>query len=362
MWINHFQSRNPEHFTVDVIVQSPNPYFIFQKEQGHFVTSVFYKLSVIDKKSDFQVFHQTWTVDTEEYYYEDTRDPNKFVKSIKSLELPKGAYLFSLMIIDNDSKHEWKKSQDVELNEINTISGIQPMIRIEGEYRFSSDKIDMDVDTLYLKMQTPLLQENIKSNIKYIVKDMGTEIKADSVQVVPDELGFVIIPVPVDKEWMGILEFETSIGDEYSSIDIGFVNTSLDRYFQDVEMLMNVMSTILPYKDYKVLKKMPPLDQKAFLYNYWKEQDPTPDTEENELLTEFYIRVEYSNIHFGVLSPGWKSDRGMVYIQFGKPESVEVEPRNNEGRTFEIWSYPSNMKFIFMDDGFGDYRLYRQIN
>jgi len=359
LWINHFQSQDAGRILVDVAIHSPNPFFIFQKKGDHFMASLSFKLSVINISTDRQVYHETWNVIAEEYYYEDTRDPNKFVKSHNSLNLPVGTYIFSIMIIDNDSKHEWKKTETVKLSEITEISEIQPMIRVNHEYKFSGDNIELSIDTLFLKIQVPVLIRKEKYEAHYVIKDMEVEIVSSSVQLTPDELGFVMIPIAVDKEWIGLYEFEVKIGDKISTAEIGFVNTSLDRYFQDVKMMMNVMSAILPYRDYKDLKKMSPSEQKSFLYDYWKEQDPTPDTEENELLNEFYIRVEYANIHFGVLSPGWKSDRGIVYIQYGNPESVETTNRDSFGRTYEIWTY-SGKKFIFIDDGFGDYRLFRQ--
>ncbi len=92
---------------------------------------------------------------------------------------------------------------------------------------------------------------------------------------------------------------------------------------------------------------------------FWKSKDPTPETEENELMDEYYSRVEYANEHFATYQEGWKTDMGMVFIILGPPNNVERRPFNYNSPAYEIWEYYAlNRSFIFVDyTGFGDYRL-----
>lgn len=94
---------------------------------------------------------------------------------------------------------------------------------------------------------------------------------------------------------------------------------------------------------------------------FWKERDPSPDTPENEFKDQFFARVRYANDHFGVLEPGWRSDRGRIYIQYGTPDEVERHEQNIDGPPYEIWLYHAkNRRFVFVDyDGFGRYELYQ---
>ena len=87
--------------------------------------------------------------------------------------------------------------------------------------------------------------------------------------------------------------------------------------------------------------------------------DPSPGTEENELMDEYYRRVDFSNANFGTMQQGWQSDRGMVYIILGAPNDIERHPFESDGKPYEIWTYYRiNRDFIFVDTtGFGDYRL-----
>jgi GWxTD domain-containing protein len=89
-----------------------------------------------------------------------------------------------------------------------------------------------------------------------------------------------------------------------------------------------------------------------FIEAFWQRRDPTPDTEENEYKEEHYQRIAYANEHFAAGVPGWKTDRGRIYIVFGKADEIESHPSGGSyerpmeeggGETstfpFEQWRY-----------------------
>jgi len=63
-----------------------------------------------------------------------------------------------------------------------------------------------------------------------------------------------------------------------------------------------------------------------FIEAFWQRRDPTPDTEENEYKEEHYQRIAYANEHFAAGVPGWKTDRGRIYIVYGKPDEIDSHP------------------------------------
>src|SRR5690349_23979448 len=69
-----------------------------------------------------------------------------------------------------------------------------------------------------------------------------------------------------------------------------------------------------------------------FIEAFWQRRDPTPDTEENEYKEEHYQRIAYANEHFAAGVPGWRTDRGRMYIMYGKPDEIESHP---SGGTYE---------------------------
>jgi GWxTD domain-containing protein len=69
-----------------------------------------------------------------------------------------------------------------------------------------------------------------------------------------------------------------------------------------------------------------------FIEAFWQRRDPTPDTEENEYKEEHYRRIAYANEHYAAGIPGWKSDRGRIYIMYGPADEVDSHP---SGGTYE---------------------------
>ena len=67
-------------------------------------------------------------------------------------------------------------------------------------------------------------------------------------------------------------------------------------------------------------------ERDAFIETIWQRRDPTPDTVENEFKDEYYRRIAYANEHFGAGMPGWKTDRGRIYILHGPPDEIESHP------------------------------------
>lgn len=93
-------------------------------------------------------------------------------------------------------------------------------------------------------------------------------------------------------------------------------------------------------------------EREQFVEQFWRRRDPTPDTEENEYKEELYRRIAYANEHYASGIPGWKTDRGMIYIKYGPPDEIESHPsggtyqrpiQEGGGETstypFEDWRY-----------------------
>ncbi len=73
-------------------------------------------------------------------------------------------------------------------------------------------------------------------------------------------------------------------------------------------------------------------EREQFIEQFWLRRDPTPDTVENEYKEEHYRRIAYANEHYASGIPGWKTDRGRIYITYGPADEVESHP---SGGTYE---------------------------
>ena len=67
-------------------------------------------------------------------------------------------------------------------------------------------------------------------------------------------------------------------------------------------------------------------ERDQFIESFWQRRDPTPDTVENEFKEDHYRRIAYANEHFAAGIPGWKSDRGRIYIMYGPPDEIDAHP------------------------------------
>jgi GWxTD domain-containing protein len=142
----------------------------------------------------------------------------------------------------------------------------------------------------------------------------------------------------------------------------------------------NDVAYIITEQEKKAFKALTTDEEREnFIEQFWRRRDPNPDTEENEYREEYYERIAYANEHFASGIPGWKTDRGRVYIAHGKPDSIESHPSGGAyerpsyeggGSTttypFEIWFYRhldgvgDGLEIEFVDPtGTGEYRLAR---
>lgn len=97
------------------------------------------------------------------------------------------------------------------------------------------------------------------------------------------------------------------------------------------------------------------------LQEYWDSRDPTPGTPANEARAEVFARMESANAAFDepLRKPGWTTDRGRIFLRYGRPENRVVREADFNGPGAEIWEYfQPRRTFVFLDDrGIGEYVL-----
>ncbi len=103
--------------------------------------------------------------------------------------------------------------------------------------------------------------------------------------------------------------------------------------------------------------------KQKYLYEFWNARDNDPSTPENSFKRNYFDRVEYAKKNFSDLlnKQGWKSDRGRIYVTYGRPTEIERHPNETDTKPYEIWYYEDmegKVQFVFADlGGFNDYRL-----
>src|SRR6478672_12248339 len=97
------------------------------------------------------------------------------------------------------------------------------------------------------------------------------------------------------------------------------VKPELKKAYKD--WLDKDVTYIITDEERKAFKKLQTDDERErFIEEFWRRRDPDPDTDENEFKEEYYERIAYANEHFSSGIPGWKTDRGRIWIMYGKPD------------------------------------------
>lgn len=109
-------------------------------------------------------------------------------------------------------------------------------------------------------------------------------------------------------------------------------------------------------------------ERELFIQAFWKQRDPSPGSERNEFREEHLRRLQYANRRFiAAGKPGWKTDRGKIYILLGEPKSIRNFNALDIHLPAELWYYqgvdgyglPHAFHLLFYQRGrIGDYLLY----
>ena len=145
-------------------------------------------------------------------------------------------------------------------------------------------------------------------------------------------------------------------------------DTPTDRFGPAGEALLDSLYAPLIYlmtdAERGIYATLAPDGKRRFLRAFWARRDPTPGTPHNEAEDDFYQRIAEANRRFreggaGQI-PGWRTDRGRIFLKYGDPDEVMSRPQPGSTLPFEVWKYTRGKlrKFCFMDlTRFGNYSL-----
>ncbi len=142
-----------------------------------------------------------------------------------------------------------------------------------------------------------------------------------------------------------------------------YINWNHENFdFNKIEDTLELLSASGNSEEFGNLKNATEREKTALLEAFWKKRDPSPETAENEIKMEFDRRLEFVNQRFTIYfldKPGWKTDRGQIFIKFGEPSNIEQQASEINRPAYEIWVYDSvHQRVIFVDrTGFGDFQL-----
>lgn len=133
----------------------------------------------------------------------------------------------------------------------------------------------------------------------------------------------------------------------------------MPMYATDLDLAVEQLRYIIRGKALRKMKRAGNAEKEMMFREFWKASDQTPSTQRNEVMEEYYRRIQYANESFGTYRDGWQTDLGMVYVLLGPPDDIERHPFDQGSKPYQVWRYYRiNRGFVFIDEtGFGEYRL-----
>ena len=138
------------------------------------------------------------------------------------------------------------------------------------------------------------------------------------------------------------------------------VHSPINLRFKSFAKALEELQFIANTEEIENLKDLPELQHQQGLNVFWKSKDPSPETESNELMTQYYNRIRIANNTFtcrGV--EGYKSDFGIIFLLFGEPDEVKKYINNNSFTARQVWNYKRlGLSFVFVaQTSISDYYL-----
>ncbi len=285
---------------------------------------------------------------------ESDKSVRKEIKSFKAKDYKsKTISDISFLQQQNDSLNLSNFSNNVSFGENTLIyaemSGYDPnqdklnlkIIRINEKKRDSVFSIDIPSENIYKKSH-----DNTHNNSK--------------------DLNLYTIKFPLKTDTLEISKYELLIEDtQQSKVPVSKKEFEVVWYkmpfsLRDFDMAQKQLKLITNEKEFDELRSGSKTVQREKFLEFWKKKDPTPNTLYNELMTEFFKRVDFAMMNYSsVQTPdGSETDRGKTYILYGKPDNVDRKLIPNEAPV-EVWSYTKlSKKYIFIDESRqGNYKL-----
>lgn len=134
-----------------------------------------------------------------------------------------------------------------------------------------------------------------------------------------------------------------------------WIDMPVSLYSLDVSI--DMLRFIIDESELKEINSGSSSEREQKFREFWTERDPSPETEFNELMTEYYSRIDYAYQNFSSFqTPGYDTDRGKSYILYGPPSNIDRQLLPNQP-TREIWEYPNRELVFEAVDGLGEFRL-----
>ena len=360
---------------VTTFVEIPFSSLQFIKRNSDFIAS--YSASVmLTDSNEKQLIKKVWSDSIVVGEYIHTQSKLRTKKHFVNFNVSKEKYKITSELYDNDTRKKGSKKKNLNfIKQKKTPSLMEPIIitNLKGEWGFDSDEFPiLGRKITNIDNGLNILASGFVDDTPYLI---DTKILLGDEKIVlpaiedATENGFFVHMIKIEKEYLEsfntkiIFELKQSKKVKKIEKNITIFKPGISGFVKNIESSFRQMKYILTTSERKNAKGKKGKDLENIFLKYWEKRDPTPETSLNELMEEYYIRVNYVNEYFNMSwKEGWETDFGMIYILFGPPDEIQRSNVNSSNAsTYQVWYYNRlNKQFVFKDqNGFGDFRLDR---
>ncbi len=362
-----------------VIVQIANENLTFLKSDSGYDAEAQIEIFMNDPDKDF-AFSRTISqkVTTDDYNTTISSKNNTFNTDVK---VAAGKYVTMVTVTDKNNNNQYTRKTKFEINQANIA---QKQIQLSDIMFFSNYEMNKNGDIvsfhpslnntfasdkayIYAYYDTYTSDPNTPVEIQYLVKDENGVVVQDNQYHTRGDEKFKNHFVRLNRYYFNrnqySLELIAHVGEQWivKNTNFTFFWRFAPTTHQDLDLAIRQLRYIAKEDSIKKYLKASFKEKQSFFKQFWSERDPDPTTVENELMEEYFRRVNFANANFSTSGVGgWITDRGRIFIKFGEPDEIERHPFEAETYPFQIWRYYSLQKvFLFIDrTGFGDYDLH----
>lgn len=358
---------------LDIILQVPFDAIQFVKKDTIFEARYEISILLLDE-NEINAASKIWTQQLKTSSFSETNSSEHFDINKVTFELKPSTYFLTIGVRDLDTrKSTFRKktidlknyySKSLALSNINIVE--QGVSNAEGHYEDIPSIIGNLNDTEpNFEITYYLLSNGGKGTVKYSIYNINKKLVVEKTTEKEFPKGVSQEKITIPKANLSYSKYRLVL-----SVKINNEEVQAERIFQlrwygmsnlieNLDQAIEQLKYIASPSEIKNMKKAKENEKKELFISFWQKRDPTPNTPENELMNEYYKRVNYANAHFTGFLEGWRSDMGMIFILFGPPSDIERHPFELQTKPYEVWYYYEiNRTFVFVDEsGFGDYRL-----
>ena len=360
---------------VNTFIEIYNRNLQFVKVENGFESSYELKITIIDSDGD-KIGEETISEKIIVNSFSETVSQSNPKIIVNNFIIPKKQFSVNFSLKDLDTKLIGKRQKKFNKKQFpfnDNLKVYEPIFFKfkEGEWGFELDKYPIPSNQIVSKNNLIEMNQFIEVDKGEFLVNLSllsekNEIWSDS--VTGSSKGGVesySFKIPVTDAETANLKLKVQLSQKNNKSSKSF-DLRLKRNFMLLSSVKNIskaldqMNYILSTEERRKLKKLKSSEKEDFFKKAWAKRDPDVTTKENELMIEYYKRVSFSDDNFSRgTSGGWRSDMGMIYILFGRPDDISRSMNPQQNMNYERWFYFNiNKEFIFVDDlGFGDYRL-----